>query len=87
MPEATIEINKGWTKDEASIQGLMERLHGIVAGGTKDGPFKKESGYRWQLDGSNDHWADVEDGKLVLAERYSQEKLDALVNFCKVWLS
>lgn len=64
----------------------MKRLNGIVSG-SENGPFKKDDGYRWMLDGSNDWWAEIRDGKLVLACRYSQEKLDALVNFVKIWLS
>lgn len=77
--EAKVEINPNWT---ASEPHLMQRLHRIVSG-NDDGPFSKDYGYRWQLDGSNDWWAEVREGNLlVIANRYSQEKADAVAKLC-----
>ena len=67
----------------------MDRLHAIVAGGkhADDGPFQRDSGYKWQLDSSNDYWAEVQGGTLVLVSRYGGDKHKTLVAFVKAWLS
>jgi len=80
-----IDIDRNWLRKE-NEEELMRRLHNITSG-TGRGPFKKDTGFPWQLDESNDYWAEVEDGKLVLGCRYSGERAHAFVAFCKIWLA
>ena len=81
-----IEIHPEWLRDE---RALMRRLNRIISSGARrgNGPFKKKDGYKWQLDGTNDWWAEIEDGKLVLGSRYGGPSAITLVAFCKAWLS
>ena len=73
-----------WAKEE---EELMKRLNRIVSA-SDQGLFKKpNAGGSWQLDSSNDFWARIEDGKLVLSDRYSTERFKALVAFVKTWLA
>ena len=83
MKERIIEVNKNWLKEE---EALMMRLHCIISNAGL-GPDRKESGYAWQLDSSNDWWAETRGGKLVLAYRYHEDRLNALADFCEVWLA
>ena len=87
--DRTIKLNQYWLKPEHE-EALMKRIKGIVSGPFGHGPYKKPDGYAWQLDDSNDWWAEVVqegDGRqLRLATRYSQAKLDAAVAFIKVFL-
>lgn len=79
--EATIpNIDKNWVEAEDL---LMQRLNAMVSG-TNHGPFSKDSGYKWQLDGSNDWWAELRGDTLVVAHRYKQESADALAGLAKV---
>jgi hypothetical protein len=83
MEATPIKIHPLWAKDETA---LMKRLHQVISG-TSDGPFQKDSGYKWQLDASNDWWAELRGDELILACRYNQAKLEALAAFCTHLLS
>lgn len=83
--EESISIHSSWLEKKHE-EDLMKRLNKIVSG-NGDGPYKKESGYAWQLDGSDNWWAEVRGDKLILASRYRYEKFTTFVEFCKVWLS
>ena len=81
--EEVIEVSPGWVKEE---EELMKRLNRIISIHTY-GLFKKDTGYGWQLDSTNDYWASIRDGKLVLAYRYDDsERFRTLVAFVKAWL-
>lgn len=80
MEAKPIQIDPNWAKNEET---LMKRLHQIVSG-TGDGPFSKTSGYKWQLDASNDWWAEIREGNLIVAHRYTQKKADAVANLCGI---
>lgn len=64
---------------------IMRRLHGMIRA-DGNGPFKKDSGYNYQLDSSNDWWAKIEGNKLVLACRYpyQERKLNAVAALCRI---
>jgi len=81
--EITVKIHHSWIKDE---HALITRLHHILSD-SDDGPFAKDSGYKWQLDASNNWWAEIKEDKLILATRYSKEKLDALGHFVELFLA
>ncbi len=80
MPAKVENISKCYLRNE---EQLMKRLNQMVSG-NDCGPFKKDSGYQWQLDGSNDWWASIEGNTLIVEHRYRQEKADALAALCKV---
>lgn len=80
MQANPIILDPNWLKHE---EALMKRLHQIVSG-TGDGPFSKTSGYAWQLDASNDWWAEINEGRLIIAHRYTQQKADAVACLCEV---
>ena len=78
--EKTLRLKRNWAKPQDE-QHMMKRLHDIVSGGP-DGPFEKDDGYKWQLDASNNWWAELRHGAsdppgekhiLVLCARYAQE--------------
>lgn len=82
MAEEIIDVGN-YVDDE---EDLMRRLNRIISA-NDHGLFKKpNAGGSWQLDSTNDFWARIEDGKLVLSDRYSTERFKALVAFVKVWL-
>lgn len=81
--EISVKVHHSWLKEE---QALMTRLHHILSD-SNDGPFSKDNGYKWQLDASNDWWAEIREDKLIIATRYSKEKLDALGNFVQLFLA
>jgi hypothetical protein len=80
-----IEVHPMWLKDEKE---LMERLGGLISGPNQTGPFKKpgDNDQGWQLDGGNNYWARIVEGKLQLSSRYGGEKFKVLVAFVRVWL-
>jgi hypothetical protein len=79
--EEEIEIGPNWNEED-----LMKRLNRIISPHDY-GLFKKDTGYGWQLDSSNDYWAQIRDGKLVLAYRYGPtNRFLAFVQFVKEWL-
>lgn len=69
MKAARIVLADGWRDEER----VMRRLHQIIDG-SGDGPFRRESGYTWQVDCNNDWWAEIcqdgDDRVLVVACRY-----------------
>jgi len=83
---AEIKIHPHWLKTE-NEEALMRRLHAVIAGSAHqdNGSFKRDTGYKWQLDSSNDWWAEVRDDNLILAWRYDGDKAKALVQFVKAW--
>ncbi len=92
--EAIIEIHESWLEDPVC---LMNWLHDVISGPSRsgvndglfeNGPFEKESGYHWQLDASNDWWAEIREDKLVLAWRYPNTVFfDVFVAFVTAWLA
>lgn len=72
MAEETIEnIHPSWFEDELA---LMTRIKQIISG-DENGPFEQKTGYKWQLDGSNDWWAEIRgNNKIVIAYRYGESK-------------
>ena len=83
-----IEVHPMWLEDEAK---LMIRVANLIEGPTGRGPFKVStfSGtdeYKWQLDGGNNYWARLNEGKLQLSSRYSGERFKVLAEFVRVWL-
>jgi hypothetical protein len=95
MLEREFRLSSDWFDCE---QYLMKRLEQIVSG-HGDGPFKKDSGYKWQLDSSNNWWANIRkyplgvtvEGKeptqfkyvLVIAARYEWQPLEEVVALAK----
>ena len=91
---AKVNIHKTWSKDEKSTKALMDRLHQIVSG-TGNGPFKKNSGFAYQLDAANDWFAEtkrIKEGvaatkreytELTVGHRYSQSRADAVAQLVK----
>lgn len=78
-----ITVHPNWLKDE---EALMTRLHQIISG-FGEGPYKSlGSDHKWQLDDSNDWWARIENGKLILTCRYNYEKLAAFASFARFCL-
>jgi len=72
-------------KEEAELR-LMERLKEIISGTTSGGPFDKQGGYKWQIDSSNDWWAEINpDGQLVLAYRYGKDRLEAVATWLRYY--
>ena len=77
---------RGW--DEESI---ARRLSVIVAGphgiqkdlttGEQQIPFKKDSGYDWQLEGGNNWWMshDQEKDEYILAYRYAHDGMSEVL--------
>jgi len=81
MIEESIEVHREWLKFEDS---LMTRIKEILSGSEIPGPFKHDSGYSWQLDATNDWFAEVRDGKLIIAYRYgSTPKFKTFVAYLK----
>jgi hypothetical protein len=77
MAETTFKVHIKWDNEEE----LAERLAHIVGYDSDCKPFKKDSGYRWALNGTNNWWFDKADKPLYykIAGRYaSQEVMDAL---------
>jgi hypothetical protein len=79
--EKTLKLKRNWAKPEEELV-LMTRLRNIVSSGL-DGPFERDDGYKWQLDASNNWWAELrtaendkpgEKTSLVLCARYHDEK-------------
>jgi hypothetical protein len=68
-----IKLGRRWKDYHKHI---IQRLHDIVSGVPKDGPFEKDSGYHWMLDSSNNWWADFEGETLVLAARYEYQPFE-----------
>ncbi|OGF25867.1 hypothetical protein A2331_04750 [Candidatus Falkowbacteria bacterium RIFOXYB2_FULL_34_18] len=66
--EAIIDVHPSWLNDE---EFLMQRLKEIISGNQNE-PYKKDEGYDWQLDGSNNWWAQIRSKKLVIA--YNTER-------------
>jgi hypothetical protein len=67
MGRAVIEnIDGFWLNEE---EWLMKRLKQIISG-DEHGPFRQTDGYDWQLDSSNDWWAELQGKNLVVAYRY-----------------
>jgi len=80
-------IEKSWVEAEKL---LMNRLHRMITcsdNGGDDGPFEKDSGYKWQLDASNDWWAELRGDTLVIAHRYKQEAAYALGGLAKHFMA
>jgi hypothetical protein len=81
-----IKIHPMWLEGEENEKALMKRLHQIISG-NGDGPFrlKHEASrpHRWQLDSSNDWWAEIQGKDLVLSCRYNAEKLKAFASFAQ----
>ena len=85
--EKTLRLKRNWAKGDDE-KALMMRLRQIVSGGP-DGPFEKDDGYKWQLDASNNWWAELrvaENDKpgektiLVLCARYhGSETVEAVL--------
>lgn len=75
-----IAIHRSWLEGEEGItRELMTRVAGVVSG--FPAPQHQKFGYDWALDGTNDWWAEVRDGKLTVAYRYEaghQEAMEAL---------
>lgn len=77
-----IPLKPYWLEDSESEKKIMDMLHcilcGVPARADGDGvPFKKSNGH-WQLDPSNDWFAWIEEGSLVINYRYGKERQDAL---------
>lgn len=89
--EAIINLPKEWRAPELE-ERLMKRLHCILRGpSTSDAPYQKTSGYKWQLDDSNDWWAQVSEDRsqLTIAYRYGYGfpgKLNNLARFLEDFL-
>jgi len=51
-------------------------------------PFSKDSGYKWQLNASNDWWmgVDQETGEYILAGRYASQKLMDALKVLTEWI-
>jgi hypothetical protein len=83
---AELKIHPHWLKPEAE-ESLMNRLHAIIAGNKHpdNGPFERNTGYKWQLDCSNNFWAEVRGDVLVLACRYDSDRTKTFVEFVKEW--
>lgn len=77
-----VTVHPIWLQEENL---LMKRLQEIISGDKYTEPYRKENG-SWQLDSSNDWWARIEEGKLILSARYSQKKLDALATFVEEFM-
>ncbi len=86
----TIPLSKAWATPEMEATLMrwltcMLRPPRLCQGNTlalHDGPFgPRDTGYRWQLDGSNDWWAEVKGDTLVLACRYERQPLAELATW------
>jgi len=64
---------------EAGEKKVVRRLRDIICGSDTRGPFEKESGYRWQLDESNDWWAELRGNLLVVDSRLRGDDLEKLL--------
>ena len=86
--ESQIKIHRNWFKAEYE-KVLMTRLHAIIGRGAPqdNGPFQRDTGYKWQLDSSNDYWAEVRGDTLVLASRYGGDRHKTLVAFVEAWFA
>ena len=72
--ELRFAIPELWKNDlERNIKWAVERCAQIISG---DPPIEKQGGYKWQLDMSNDFWADhrPEENEFVVAYRYGDDK-------------
>lgn len=60
-----------------SEEYIAERLAKIVGFEDFCPPFKKDSGYKWQLNGTNDWWMDFnpETREVTLAYRYDHNQM------------
>ena len=68
MSEIRFKGKPGWYPNE--VEKVVNRVARIVCGTPM--VFKKENGYRWQLDGSNNWWMDFDENteEFILAYRY-----------------
>ena len=66
--EIRFKVNPHWKKEE----DIAERVAKVIGYTDCCPPFKKDSGYRWQLNANNDWWMDIdhETGEYILAYRY-----------------
>ncbi len=89
---AFIPLAPGWAKPEMEatlmhwITSMLRPPRTRASGldwGRPEGPFgPRDTGYRWQLDGSNDWWAQITlEGELILAARYSYQPLKELAGW------
>jgi hypothetical protein len=83
MDERVIDLHPQWLKEE---EALMLWISIIVSGNVGYKPTKKDSGYAWQLDPANNTFAEIRNGRLVLAHRYLKNKVDTLAEFLKAWM-
>lgn len=70
-----INVDSNWKQYE---KHLMTRLHQIVKG-SGEGPYWLEDEKKWQLDSSNDWWATLEGGSLVVVARYPNQPLEEVM--------
>ncbi len=85
----TITIDSIYNTPENELF-LITRLHQII-NGSNNGPFSKAdknghwTGYKWQLDGTNDWKAQLDINQLTIMCRYNyqEEKLNAVMALAK----
>jgi len=71
----TITINKKWLEKEE--KEIMRQIRKLIGEKENDSlPFRKESGYDWQLDCGNDWFAEIKKDKLTVVYRYGEEYLN-----------
>jgi len=85
--EKTLRLKRNWAKPDEELV-MMTRLRNIIGPG-RDGPFKKDDGYQWQLDAGNNWWAELRKAEndkpdektiLVLCARYhGSETVEAVL--------
>lgn len=85
MSEIRFKV-RNWDED-----AVATRVVDVIAGHEASKicpPFKKDSGYRWQLDASNDWWMDIdrETGEYILAYRYGQEDTLKAIKIVLEWI-
>lgn len=97
MKEVVITLPEHW-RPFVQETVLMHRLSGIVhgtprsVGDPNSPPYRKASGYKWQLDNGNDWFSEIrgdDRDQLVVVHRYGNgvpEKITTLIEFLKVWL-
>jgi|GEM_PF-5916302 len=58
-------------QSDKQLEELIKRLARLICNDDKH-VSERDSGYRWQLDDSNDWWADIEaNNKIIIAYRYA----------------
>lgn len=73
------KVEANWSEEE-----VAQKVATVIGGADTlkiCPPFRKESGYRWQLDATNDWWMDTdpETGEYILVYRYASGHNDKAI--------